>query len=276
MDEEFADFVRRESWETLYGLYRALWDRRWVNPPHVDVAANYKIRQLHLAQQVGFRTPRTIVTNDPDEAMAFFHACGGRMVYKLMRPIFTEEIVGEAYGVYTTLITGDDLDANLDSVRMSPCLFQDFIAKEYELRVNVIGNYVWAAAIYSQDVEQTQVDYRLDATRCRHAPVLLPPELEKMCLKMARELGLRMGNIDMICTPGGEYIFLEINPNGQWAWVEDYVGFPLTTALVDELLGVDTLADHPYIKHRSLKFEPNTAIKMLTWTDVPGHSYQAR
>jgi hypothetical protein len=54
-----------------------------------------------------------------------------------------------------------------------------------------------------------------------------------------------------------------VNPNGQWAWVEDHVGFPLTTALVNELLGVDTLSDHPYIKYRALDFEPNTAIKGL-------------
>lgn len=256
--------MRRESRGTLYGLYRALWDRRWVNPPHVDAAANYKIHQLYMAQQIGFRTPRTIVTNEPDEALAFFHACDDRMVYKLLRPIFTEEIIGEAYGVYTTLITQEDIAAHLDSVRMAPCLFQEFIPKDYELRVNVIGNYVWAAAIFSQEVAQALVDYRLETPSCRHAPVLLPPALEKMCLKMVRELGLRMGNIDLIFTPDEEYVFLEINPNGQWAWVEDFVGFPLTTALVDELLGVDTLADHPYIKQRSLNFEPNTAIKMLS------------
>ena len=72
-------------------------------------------------------------------------------------------------------------------------------------------------------------------------------------------MGLRMSNIDMILTPDGEYVFLEANPNGQWAWIEDCTGFPLTTALVDELLGIDTLASHPYIKDRSLNFLPSTS-----------------
>ncbi len=263
LEPEFAQFVKLESDETLYGLYRALWDRRWVNTPHIDRAADNKISQLRRARRIGFKTPKTIVTNDPHEALAFFHACGHEMVYKLMRPVFAEDIDGASYGVYTTLIAGEDIDTHLDSVRIAPCLFQELVPKQYELRINVIGDYVWAAAIYSQDAERTKLDHRYDTINCRHEPVLIPTKLEKMCLEMTHQLGLVMCNLDMIFTPEQEYVFLEVNPNGQWAWVEDRVGFPLTMALVNELLGVDTLSDHPYIKHRSLDFEPNTAIKGL-------------
>jgi glutathione synthase/RimK-type ligase-like ATP-grasp enzyme len=183
------------------------------------------------------------------------------MIYKLMHPLFANDADGEALGLYTTLITESDIEARLESVRMAPCLFQEYIPKHYELRVNVIGNYVWAAGIFSQAAEQTQIDYRHDTVGCSHAPVLVPPMLERMCIRLARHLGLRMCNIDLILTPAGEYVFLEVNPNGQWAWVEDLVGFPLAAALVDELLGVDTLAEHPYLKQRSLRFTADTAIK---------------
>ncbi len=254
LDQAYAQFVRREARDALHGLYRALWDRRWVNPPHHDGAAGYKIYQLRLAQQVGFRTPKTIVTNNPTEVLDFFRACHDRVVYKLLYPLVVEESDDMAAGIYTTPIARSDLDAHLDSVRVAPCLFQELIPKRYELRINVIGAYVWATAIYSQEREDTQIDYRWDIEHCRHAPVVLPRALEAKCLEITRRLGLRMCNIDMILTPDGEYIFLEINPNGQWGWIEEYVGFPLTTALIDELLGVDTLADHPYLKQRSLAF----------------------
>jgi glutathione synthase/RimK-type ligase-like ATP-grasp enzyme len=128
------------------------------------------------------------------------------------------------------------------------------------LRINVIGKYVWATAIYSQEQEHTKLDFRHNTADCPHEPFLLPPKIEQMCLEIVRRLGLRMGNIDMIVTPDEKFIFLEINPNGQWVWIERMVGFPLCQALVDELLGVDTLADHPYLKNRSLIFEPSPSI----------------
>ncbi|MEZ4735437.1 MAG: hypothetical protein R3E79_50735 [Caldilineaceae bacterium] len=261
LDEAYLQFARMESEEMLYGLYRVLWDRRWVNQPHLMAAANHKMGQLRLAHLLGLQTVPTLVTNDPAAALAFFQAQGGAMVYKAMRQVAIAYTDGSAHGIYTTLITQANLDEHLESIRYIPCLFQQVIPKQFELRINVIGDHVWTAAIYTQEATHTQIDWRPFTTEVRHEPFLLPPALEAKCLELTRRLGLRMSNIDMIVTPGGDYIFLEINPNGQWAWVEDQVGFPLATALVDELLGVDSLADHPYRKERSLHFVPNTAIK---------------
>jgi glutathione synthase/RimK-type ligase-like ATP-grasp enzyme len=248
LDEAFARLVTQESQAVLHGLYRALWDRRWVNPPHADAAASFKVNQLCLAQAVGLKTPRTIVTNDPSEAAAFFDACGKQMVYKLLYPLQWEDSDRIAYGVYTTLITPEALAAHLESVRVAPCQFQELIPKHYELRLNVVGEHVWAAAIYSQEADHTRLDYRYDTEGCRHAPAAIPRALEETCLTLARRMGLRMCNIDLIVTPEGDYVFLEVNPNGQWAWIEDYTGLPLTQALVDELLGVETLAGHPHLQ----------------------------
>jgi glutathione synthase/RimK-type ligase-like ATP-grasp enzyme len=261
LDEAYLQFARMEAEEMLYGLYRVLWDRRWVNLPHLMYAANHKIYQLRLARQLGLQTVPTLVTNDPAEALAFFQACGGAMIYKAMRQVAIAYTDGSAHGIYTTLITRENLEQHLESIRYIPCLFQQLIPKQFELRINVIGDHVWAAAIYTQEAEHTKLDFRPYTQEVRHEPFLLPPALEAKCLELNRRLGLRMSNMDMIVTPDGDYVFLEVNPNGQWAWVEDQVGFPLATALVDEILGVDTLADHPYLKDRSLRFEPNTAIK---------------
>lgn len=261
MDPEYERFFRMEANATLDNLYHTLSERRWVNHPREMAAANHKLRQLRVAHQLGFKTMPTLVTNDPQEVRAFFHACGGQMVYKTMRQVPIAYIDDTAYGIYTTLITQEALDDHLDTIHFIPCLFQKFIPKEYELRINVIGEHVWAAAIYSQESEEAMLDFRPHTSAVRHAPVLLPREVEEACRRLTHRLGLRMGNIDLILTPDGDYYFLEINPGGQWAWVEDRVGFPLSTALVDELLGIDTLADHPYLRDRSLLFEPNTAIK---------------
>jgi glutathione synthase/RimK-type ligase-like ATP-grasp enzyme len=263
LDETYSRFAEMEATEALDGLYRALWDRRWVSPPHALTAANHKIFQLRFARQLGLQTVPTLVTNDPAQAQTFFHAVGGAMIYKPMRQVAIAYSDGAAYGIYTNLITQENLDEHLETIQYIPCLFQQLIPKKHELRINVIGDRVWSTAIYTQEGGENLVDWRPQTEQFRHEPYLLPSALEAKCLELTHRLGLRMSNIDMVVTPDGDYVFLEINPNGQWAWVEDMTGLPLATALVDELLGVDTLANHPYIKDRSLNFAPMTAIKNM-------------
>jgi hypothetical protein len=261
-----AKLVWQESETTLGGVYRSLADRRWVNWPYNAQVAWYKAYQLRLAAQVGFKTPRTIITNHPDEALAFLHACGGQMVYKPMRPIQLTDPSGlPSHQVFVTLITQADIEAHLDSIRVGPCMFQEFFLKTNDLTIYVIGERVWAAIIHSQDeTVEHKVDYRQNWLRgCAYSPVLIPPQIEEMCLQMTRQMGLAMCNFDLILTPGGDYVFVDANPTDQWILIEDLVGFPLCAAIVDELLGVDTLGDHPYIRDRSLDFRPNTAIKEL-------------
>lgn len=261
LDETYQQFALAEAREALRDFYCVLYDRRWVSPPFNIWASDHKMYQMRVAHSLGFKTSPAIVTNDPYEVEQFFHKCQRGMIYKTMRQKALEYTDGVGYGVYASLIDKESLEEQLDSIPYIPCLFQEFIPKKYELRINVIGSYVWATAIYSQDVEDVKLDLRENMLECRHEPILLPPKLEQCCREIVRLLGLRMGNIDIIVTPDDEYYFLEVNPNGQWAWIEDLVGFPLATALVDELIGEDTLANHPYIKDRSLIFEPNTAIK---------------
>ena len=54
---------------------------------------------------------------------------------------------------------------------------------------------------------------------------------------MVERLGLCYGAIDMILTPDGRYVFIEINPNGQYLWIEQETGLPISAAICDLLMG---------------------------------------
>lgn len=256
-------FVYSEAQETLSGLYRALADRRWVSDPYAIDAGGHKVGQLHLARRLGFNVPKTIVTNEPEDALAFFAGLTGGAIYKPLRfaPIVQE---GAEHGIYTTVLDLANVEEMRDSIRLAPCLFQELVEKSYELRVNVIGERVFAAAIYSQEQEETKIDFRLATESCRHEAVFLPEEIAALCLRITRELNLRMSNVDLIVTPDGDYVFLEVNPNGQWLWIEKMTGLPLTTALIDEMLGVDTLAGHPDFEFRSMQVVPRAPVAAVT------------
>jgi glutathione synthase/RimK-type ligase-like ATP-grasp enzyme len=127
--------------------------------------------------------------------------------------------------------------AGYQALRHAPLILQEYVPKEVELRITVVGERVFAAEIRSQASRVTQHDWRhYDNERATYAPSALPADVEQRCVRLVQALGLCFGAIDLIVTPEGEYVFLEINPNGQWAWVESLTGLPIADAVAELLM----------------------------------------
>lgn len=240
LSPEHSRFARGECEHTLEGLWSAL-RCSWVSRPQKIREASRKIYQLTLAAALGLNTPRSLVTADPEEARVFFDACKGKMICKPLSNSFIEYPEHRTGIIYTRPLTRTDL-SKLPALRHSPCLFQEYVPKQVELRITVIGAKVFAAEIHSQGSERTRHDWRrYDFQNTPYYPHSLPPNVEQLCSRMVQELGLAFGAIDMILTPDGQYVFLEINPNGQWYWIEMLTGLPLCETFVDLL--ADGIAD---------------------------------
>jgi glutathione synthase/RimK-type ligase-like ATP-grasp enzyme len=149
--------------------------------------------------------------------------------------IYDEE--GREQVVFTTPLSAEDLDS-LEGLDLCPMTFQERVAKELELRVTVVGRRVFAAAVDSQAAETTREDWRRDGVSLegRWREHALPETLEEKLLALCRRLGLNYGAIDLILTPDGRYVFLEINPVGEYFWLESAPPhFPLSEALAEVL-----------------------------------------
>ncbi len=236
------EFALAESQASLDGIWRSL-DCFWVSHPDNLRKAELKLYQLKVAAQVGFRLWPTILTNSPETARAFYHDQGGKVVYKPLRRgrLVRDETVGL---IYTNPLGPPEVE-RLDRVVYAPSLLQRYVPKRVEIRVTVISNKVFAVEIHSQDCADSRHDWRRgDTARLRHEPHLLPPEVESKCAALVRALGLAFGAIDLILTPEGEYVFLEINPNGQWAWIQQLCPeIPLRETLADLLISGDLSDD---------------------------------
>lgn len=55
-------------------------------------------------------------------------------------------------------------------------------------------------------------------------------------MAFVKNLGLEFCSADFLVTRDGEEIFLELNPNGQWLWLEFLTGTPLASMFADLLL----------------------------------------
>lgn len=232
--ENFRIFAANESAAAIDGLFQLI-PGLWVNKPSAIRIARQKIYQLKRAKDLGFEIPRTLITNQPSEAMEFFKMCNGRVVVKaLSRP--TVQSQDRIFSVFTNLVTEEVL-RYIEMVRYCPTFFQECIPKKFDLRITVIGHKTFAVEIHSQTSDKTKIDFRHDDI---HNPVphivhSLPTELASKCLEFTRDLSLNFSAIDILLTPDNRYIFLEINPNGQWAWLEERTGLPMRDAMIDLL-----------------------------------------
>lgn len=122
----------------------------------------------------------------------------------------------------------------LDGVKFAPGIYQARIAKYRDIRVTIFGEKIFAVAIDSSSTKS--VDVRRDLLNLEHTPIILPEQLEISCRLIMKKYNLLYGAIDLIETKDGEYLFLELNPNGQWGWIEKKTGLPLSNALADLLI----------------------------------------
>ncbi|WP_223510705.1 hypothetical protein [Pseudomonas sp. BF-R-05] len=223
-------YIEAEWSSFLKSLYSRL-EGRWLNSPTKIFMAEDKPMQLLLAQEIGFHVPQAFVTNDILCARAI--SALGQAIGK---PLRQAVLAGETERVIFTSRLAEIEDEQAEAIRLSPFIVQSEILKQYDVRVTVVGERVFATAIWSQDNEETITDWRKGSRPdLRHEKIVLDRRVVRQCVKLVQRLGLRYGAIDLVCDQSGKLWFLEINPNGQWAWIENLTGYPIAAAIVDEL-----------------------------------------
>ncbi|WP_431726938.1 ATP-grasp ribosomal peptide maturase [Verrucosispora sp. TAA-831] len=216
-----AEWVRAEAVAGLRGVLAVL---PWLNHPDDIRAAEHKPLQLATAAQVGFSVPATLLTNDPAEARAFAQA-HGPIIYKSL----TIGILGEDKVIYARSVDPATLD---DGVAVTAHLFQQQVEKAHELRVTVVDGNVFTARIEAM-TEKGRADYH----NLRYSADTLPEAVADKVRRFLTLRRLRFAALDFVVTPDGEHVFLEANPNGQWAWIEHETGSPIAAAIADALEG---------------------------------------
>jgi len=216
-DEATTKYLTDEWSAVTKALWNAL-EGRWLSSPFAILRAEDK--------------PRTLISNDFTAASSF--VAEGNVIGKPLRHSLVER--GDAGEVLFTARLDPLKPMDQTAVSLAPVIYQHEVRKAYDIRATVIGDRVFAAAIHSQDHDETEVDWR-SGTRLdlRHEAIELPTAIAAQCLALTKQLDLRYGAIDLIADQDGRYWFLEINPNGQWAWIERRTGLPLAAAIVDEL-----------------------------------------
>jgi glutathione synthase/RimK-type ligase-like ATP-grasp enzyme len=235
--EYAARFARNELSMALGGVLRSL-DCYWMNHPSDIREASYKAEQIARALQHGLRVPDTCITSQPAHAKAFFERHDGRLIIKALghSDIYAPGEGPTAVGsIFTALMPREDY-AKLDRVQHAPVLLQEHIVKRSDIRVTIVGNTLYSVEIDSQSQEASRVDWglSLDMT-LPHKVIELPQATQQKLIMLTRSYGLNFAAIDLARSEDGDDIFLEINPGGEWGWLDAAAGLDIAGQIATAL-----------------------------------------
>jgi hypothetical protein len=237
--EKLENYVKIQSQGTLSALCSSL-QTQWVSHPLALRRAEVKALQLIEASKAGLTIPHTLISNDPEWATTFVEAQGDADC--AIKPLLAVGVTDEQGGFRMPLTAMLPRGHSLDSVALAPTILQPYVEKAFELRCVVIGERIFAAKMDTQGDEKSRIDSR--GGEPDHEIFELPGHVEASLHRLMGSFGLNFASLDMIVTPDGEFVFLDLNPNGQWLWLEYELGLPLVASMAD-LLTADVAAARP-------------------------------
>lgn len=233
IEDKDRQYIQTSLHSHAQALQAALGDAYWISDRGAVQRANSKLYQNKVAASVGLIVPDTLYASSAAAAKSFVDE------HKLC--ITKTQSTSSPHGklFFTKLISSQD-KIRFDGLRYDPFIFQQYIEPADEIRVTVVGTEVFAASVSGQGTDDAVSkcrDWRVATFNksLRVKPLTLPPQIAKQCITLVRRLGLAFGAIDFVVDSKGKHWFLEINPNGQWAFIEEAIGQPIGRAIADLL-----------------------------------------
>lgn len=222
--KNYHTFAHKEAYSLMEGIVESF-DGRCLSKPSIMRKANNKVVQLGLARKLGFNIPKTTITNSGSLIETATYDIG------IVKPLSVGTVVHDDVKefVQTNII---DQSIDKSSLKYSPAYFQEYINKDYELRSTFVGRNAYTVRIDSKN----KIDWRKRNNEIKYSKTCLPDELHDRCLDFMDALDMQFGCFDFIVKDETHY-FLEMNANGQWAWLEIELGIEISKGIMDHLNG---------------------------------------
>lgn len=215
------DVIDNDCRAALVGILLNEFQGTWINHPVNTQLAQNKLLQLRTAQRAGLRVPRTLVSQNPTAIREF---CEG-LDYKVV----VKSIGGsQKVPLLTMMVTPDHLACD-DSIALCPAIYQEYVPGQLHVRAQCFGEAVYAVTMKSEALDwRPNLNIPLDS-------IDLDEKINTRLRRVLTLLGLKMGVVDLKFAQDGEPVWLEINPQGQFLFVEGLTGIDLTSAFADFL-----------------------------------------
>lgn len=229
IEPSYHTMIQRDIISVINGICDSF-DGRVLTKPSILRKTENKIFQLLTAKDCGFVLPVSSITNQ-------FRHLGAGDSQDIIKPISTGKVYGSDWcELYQTKYVDDSLTPDIS---LTPVYLQEYVNKDYEVRLTVINGHYYTVRIDTSD----KLDWRSDYSKHRYSMVPLQDDVKGAVNKLMEEYELIYGAFDFIVKPDGTWIYLEVNPNGQWQWLEVALSLDISKGIVDYLTYSDQQKD---------------------------------
>ncbi|PCI92537.1 MAG: hypothetical protein COB15_17485 [Flavobacteriales bacterium] len=230
----YRNYISDEYSKLHDGLW-ALWEEKSISS-FLNNRVN-KLEMLFKAEKFGIKIPNTIYTDSKKELECFFEDNKKGIITKAIENAgFYNEKEKQTFGEGTKIVEKSDIENSPEYFCISK--FQEKVEKLFEIRTMYYKQHFFSMAIISQQNSKTQVDFRNydEENPNRNIPYQLPENIELKIIKLMKSLDLVTGSIDLILTTDNEYVFLEVNPFGQYLPVDYLLGDEISKLIAIDIL----------------------------------------
>jgi glutathione synthase/RimK-type ligase-like ATP-grasp enzyme len=239
-------YINTESEIVTRSLYQFLKPPHcnWISLPDQTRSGARKPEQLRIAQEIGFDVPLSCISNSSRVVSEFIQNLNGKDLaikpaassFINLHPNSNKDIDGNKV-VFTQRVDPQLILENIDLIGNCPVIYQEAVEKIADVRVTVVDESVFPVIITtnqkSDDKENLDWrNYKYERTFERHS---MPKKIDDFCIKIIKGLDLRFGCIDLALTKDKEYIFFEVNPQGQWLNFEELLGYNISGSIAQAL-----------------------------------------
>lgn len=225
-----------QQWYQAFNCIQVAIDALWINNPQRTFDAENRLNQLRSAQKIGFSIPETLITNEMEAAKKFFKRFRKSTIVKVLHhhEIFLNQ---RSFRFLTNNIETSHI-SKFDELTYAPVIFQRKIENSSEIRVTVVNDKIFSCRISTTQEKHNFSDlHKIKENDLIFSEISIGKKMEKLCINLSRKLGLLVSSIDFIEGKNGELFFLEINPVGDWNWIEKHTNLPVTTSVFDFVNG---------------------------------------
>lgn len=223
-EDIYRNMISRDIISYINGLVDAF-SGKVLSKPNILKKTENKVYQMKIAKKVGFQIPKSIIGTSVQTINKLIE------VKSIIKPLTTGKIVSnDKCEIIQTSLINSKID---EDISLTPLYIQQYIEKNYEVRVTIINNSIFAVKIEPFN----DIDWRINQEKNKYSLIDIPVSIKNKCINMLKIMNLKFGAFDFIVNKNNQYIFLEVNPNGQWLWLEEKLGIGISTKILDYLGG---------------------------------------
>lgn len=206
-EPRYQSYAHKEAYSWIEGIIESF-EGICLTKPSIMRPASNKILQAKLAEQVEFRIPTYLMTNAVCSTKNMFSK---KTIIKPLAVGIIQDDENKEY-VQTNIV---DPTISMEALKYSPSYFQSYQPKDYEVRATFVGTEVFTVKIESKN----DIDWRKRGNDISYSICQMPNSIREKCVKFMKLCNMEFGCFDFI-VKNNKWFFLEMNVNGQWAWLE--------------------------------------------------------